>query len=321
MNQTGATRPAAIAFASACLLRVSALAVPQGVPDPATLLTAVGERVANYYRRAQSVMCTEISTVQPINRDWSWEGLARTVESELHVELDAPDVNAGHALPEARVVRDIRRINGRLPRETDPKSRNGCTDPNPLSPEPLAFLLPPQRDAYRFTSIRKGRERNRAALIMDFVSADRTSRPELIEDGRGHDDCFDWKGPLAARGQIWVDAQTYDVLRIDRGLPGPVDVRVPTGLQRRYNFGLYVVLDRDEVSMRFRPVAFTDPDEVLVLPETIESITVVRGGLQSTRRTETFKEYRRFLTAGRIKGDDDAMSSRQPSRASSRRLP
>ena len=292
-------RPAVIAFAAACLLRVPAPAAPQPAPDLATLLTAVGERVANYYHRAQSVMCTETSTVQPIDRDWSFQGFARTVESELHVELGAAD---GNALPDARVVRDIRRVNGHLPRDNDQKSRNGCTDPNPLSPEPLAFLLPPRRDEYRFTSIRTGRERNRAALIIDFTSADRTSRAELIEDERGHDDCFDWKGPLAARGQVWVDAQTYDVLRIDRRAAGPVDVRVPPRLQRRYNFGAFIVLDRDEVTIRFRPVAFTDPDETLLLPETIESITIVRGGLQSNRRTDTFSGYRRFLTAGRVKG-------------------
>jgi hypothetical protein len=297
MGHTGARRTAVTAFAAACLLRASASAVPQGVPDPATLLAAVGDRVANYYRRAQSVMCTEISTVQPIDRNWSMDGFARTVESELKIELDAAD---GDALPDARLVRDIRRVNGRLPRESDQKSRNGCTDPNPLSPEPLAFLLPPQRDGYRFTSVRTGRERNRAALIIDFASVDRTSRPELIEDERGHDDCFDWNGPLATRGRLWVDAETYDVLRIDRGVPGPVDVRVPTRLQRRHNFGAYVTLDRDEVTMRFRPVAFTDPDEVLLLPEAIESITIMRGGLQSNRRTETFSGYRRFLTAARI---------------------
>ena len=40
----------------------------------------------------------------------------------------------------------------------------------------------------------------------------------------------------------------------------------------------------------------------LLLPETIESITIVRGGLQSARRTDTFSGYRRFLTAGRVKG-------------------
>ena len=304
LSRAADTRVAVIALAAAWLLRVSASAAPQGVPDPAKLLTAVGERVTNYYRRAESVICTETSTVQPIDRNWSFQGFARTVESELHVELDAPDMHAGQALPDARVVRDIRRVNGHPPRESDQKSRNGCTDPNPLSPEPLAFLLPPRRDEYRFTSIRTGRERNRAALIIDFTSADRTSRPELVEDERGHDDCFDWKGPLATRGQVWVDAQTYDVLRIERRVAGPVDVRVPPRLQRRYDFGTYVVLDRDEVTIRFRPVAFTDPDEILLLPETIESITVVRGGLQSARRTETFSGYRRFLTAGRIKGRD-----------------
>jgi hypothetical protein len=299
MSQAGETRAAVIACAAACLLRVSASAAPQAVPDPATLLTAVGERIAQYYHRAQSVTCTETATVQPIDGSWSYQGFARTVESELHVELDAAE---GHARPDPRVVREIRRVNGRLARESDQKSRSGCTDPTPLSPEPLTFLLRPQRDEYRFTSIRHGRERHRPALIVEFTSADRTSRPELIEDERGHDDCFDWKGPLATRGQVWVDAQTYDVLRIERRLAGPVDVRVPARLQRRYHFGPYLVLDRDDVTMHFRPVAFTDPDEILLLPETIESITVVRGGLQSTRRTATFSGYRRFLTAGRIKG-------------------
>jgi hypothetical protein len=273
---------------------------PHAGPDLATVLNTVGDRVAHYYRRAQSVICVETSTVQPIDRQWSSDGIARTVESELHVELEAPDADGESVLPKARIVRDIRRVNGRVPRGTDLKSRNGCTDPNPLSPEPLAFLLPPQRDAYRFTSIRDGRERDRAAFVIDFVSADRTSRPELIEDERGHEDCFDWKGPLAARGRVWVDAQTHDVLRIDRGIPGPIDVRVPSLLQRRYRFDAYVTLDRDDVSIRFRPVAFTDPEEVLLLPETIESITIVRSGLQSTRRTETFSGYRRFLTAARI---------------------
>lgn len=299
MSRPGNMRTVVLAFAAAGLLRVTASAVPQGLPDPAMLMTAVGDRVANYYRRAQSVMCTEISTVQPIDRNWSMDGFARTVESELKIELDAAD---GDALPDARIVRDIRRVNGRTPRESDNTSRSGCTDPNPLSPEPLAFLLPPLRHGYRFTSVRAGRERNRAAFIIDFTSVDRTSRPELIEDERGRDDCFDWKGPLPTRGRVWVDAETYDVLRIDRGVPGPVDVRVPTRLQQRYNFGAYVTLDRDEVTMRFRPVTFTDPAEVLLLPEAIESITIVRGGLQSTRRTERFSDYRRFLTAGRVKG-------------------
>ena len=52
--------------------------------------------------------------------------------------------------------------------------------------------------------------------------------------------------------------------------------------------------------MRYQPVAFADPDEVMLLPVSVESLIVVRSGLQSTRRTETFRSYRRFLTEGRV---------------------
>ena len=55
------------------------------------------------------------------------------------------------------------------------------------------------------------------------------------------------------------------------------------------------------MSTRYKAVKFTDPDETVMLPETIESVTVVRTQLQSTRRTATFSAYRRFLTKGRVR--------------------
>jgi hypothetical protein len=39
----------------------------------------------------------------------------------------------------------------------------------------------------------------------------------------------------------------------------------------------------------------------MLLPESIESLTVLRTGLQSTRRIQVFSNYRRFLTSGRIR--------------------
>ena len=128
----------------------------------------------------------------------------------------------------------------------------------------------------------------------------RANKPELIEDERGHDYCFDWSGPLATSGRIWVDPNTHDVLRADRRLNGPVDIRVPWTLQRRYSFGQWLVLERDDLTMRYKSVAFNDPDEVIRLPESIQSVTLLRGGLQSIRRTDTFTGYRRFLGTGRI---------------------
>ena len=225
-------------------------------------------------------------------------------DQKRYLEGFVSGLNAARAtrgvLPGAKVIRDVLRINGRAPHERDKKARSGCTDANPLSPEPLAFLLPAHRGEYRFTSVRDGEEKGRAALVIDFMSLNRAGRPELIEDERGHDDCFDWSGPVATRGRIWVDAVTHDVLRVDRRLAGPVDVRVSTKLQRRYNFTPWIVLDRDDLTMRYEPVTFHDPDEVVLLPESIDSMTVLRSGLQSIRRTQAFSGYHRFWTASRI---------------------
>lgn len=289
--------PAVIALMAMCCGWISVSAVSQAPPDIEEVVTQIGEGVARYYRRAQSLICLEHSVVQPISRTWSWEGLARTVESELRVESDGSD---GARLPDVRVIRNVRRINGRAPNERDKTDRSGCTDPRPLSPEPLAFLMPAHREGYRFTSIRDGKENDHAALIIEYVSTIRKSRPELIEDELGHEDCFDWSGPVATHGRVWVDASTYEVLRVERRIAGPIDVRVPWTLQRRYRLPLSVVVERDDVTIRYKPVAFSNPDEVVLLPESSDSLTLVRAGLQSVRRTERFSGYRRFLTGSRI---------------------
>jgi hypothetical protein len=285
-----------IASAAVCACWVSA--APQAPSDIEALIAHVGERVAEYYRRVQRLICVEKSVVQPIQSNGSPDGFARTVESDLRVEFEAAD---GDMLLDATVIRDTRRINGRAPRERDKKDRSGCTDPNPLSPEPLAFLLQTHRGEFRFTSLRSGKERDRAVLVVDFMSTNRKSKAELVQDERGHDDCFDWKGPIATSGRVWVDEQTHEVLRVDRRLAGPVDIRVSSRLQRQYHLPAWVVLERDDQTLRYKPIAFTYPDEVLLLPDSIESLTVVRSGLQSTRRSETFSSYRRFLTSGRLK--------------------
>src|SRR5262249_37695065 len=175
--------------------------------------------------------------------------------------------------------------------------------PIPLPPERLAFLLPSHSREYEFKFAGYGRERDRAALLIDFASVNRTSRPELIEDKRGHDDCYSWTGPVAKKGRVWVDADTHEVLRVDRWNAGPVDVRVPYRLERRHNLPTWVTIDQESVTIRYRPVAFREPDEIMLLPESIESLILVRSGLQSTRRTETFSDYRRFLTTGRVVKD------------------
>ncbi len=291
------TTHALVGTCLSCVLALTAMtpAGAQSQPGVEALLVRVGERVAEFYNRAKNVVCIETSTVQAIDSSNSPLGFMRTVESELRIEADSGQVEG-----EAAILRKVRKVNGRVPRDRDRKDRSGCTDPNPLSSEPLMFLLPAHRSEYQFRIVGTAQDRNRTALMIDFASVNRRSNPTLIEDPSGHDDCFDWSGHIASRGRIWVDTGNYDVLRVERGLGGPVDVKVPVLIQRRHRLDTSVVIVRDDVTIRYKTVAFSDPDETLLLPESISSFTVVRGGLESTRRNQTFSDYRRFVTGGRV---------------------
>jgi hypothetical protein len=221
--------------------------------------------------------------------------MARTVESELRILGQNEDGDV-----DPTVVRRHRKVNGRMPQERDKKDRSGCTDPEPLAIEVLTFLLPAHRAEYKFTSAGPTSDRGRDAWMIDFETANSRSKAELIEDKGGHDDCFDWSGHVATRGRIWVDANTYDVIRVDRHNRGPIDVRVPLRIQRRHHLDGWVMIERDDVTTRYKTVVFDDPEESFLVPESVDSVTLVRGGLQSTRRSHTFSDYRRFVTAGRL---------------------
>jgi hypothetical protein len=285
--------PAALVLAAATTITA------QAPPDIDTLLARVSDRIAEYYKRAQSVVCLEKTTVQPIGSGFTPAGFARTTESELRVEAEV-DGDGGGAATSAKVVRQIVRINGRPPREKDKKDRAGCTDPNPLSTEPLAFLLPGNRDGYTFTTTGFGKGKDRDALIIDFKAASEDHEGKVVEDERGLEGCFNISIPAPMKGRIWIDARTYQVLRLERHLAGLGEVQATFSQQLKHNLPHYMTIERYDTAIRYRPIAFTDPEESMLLPETIETIVVWRSGLESTRRRQEYSDYRRFLTAGRI---------------------
>jgi hypothetical protein len=270
----------------------------QAKPDIEMLLSRVGERVARYYKSAQNLICIEKSTVQPIGWDMSPHGFARVTESEMRVETDIGE--DGTIMEEPRVFRELRKINGRLPRERDKNDRAGCTDPNPLSAEPLAFLLPANRREFQFAAAGFGKGKESNALIIEYTKAEPRGHGELIEDPRGHPDCFSVSVPVTLKGRIWVDARTYEVIRIEQHIAGPGDIRVSDAQQRKHNLPASIVIERYDTTIKYRSVAFADPEEAMLLPESIDIVAVYRGGLESLRRRQAFSEYRRFLTAGRV---------------------
>ena len=282
----------------AVLVLATATLTAQAPPDIDTLLDRVSARIADYYKRAQSVVCIEKTTVQPLANGYTPSGFARTTESELRVEPEVGDDDG--SATSASFVRQVVKVNGKPPREKDKKDRAGCTDPNPLSAEPLAFLLPANREGYRFTTSGFGKGKDRGALVIEFTAANTEGEGKVVEDERGHEGCFNVSIPTPERGRIWVDAVNYQVLRLERHLAGIGELRVSFALQRKHNLPHYMTIERHDTTIRYRPIAFTDPDEAMLLPESIETVVIWRNGMESTRRRQEYSEYRRFLTAGRI---------------------
>ena len=281
--------PAAVAFATVTTVTA------QAPPDVETLLARVGARIADYYQRAQNVICTEKASVQAVGRDYSPQGFARVTEYELRVETDADSDE-----PEAKVVRELRRVNGKAPRDKDKNDRAGCTDANPLSSEPLSFLLPAHRSEYTFVSAGFGKGKDSRRLILEFTSSKPDGKGEIVEDPRGHDGCFSFSLPAVMKGRVWIDAETYSVVRVEQRMAGMADLKVPVKLQRKHNLDNTVVVERHDTVIRYKTIPFSDPDEAMLLPESIDTLMVMRGGLESLRSRQTFTDYRRFLTAGRL---------------------
>jgi hypothetical protein len=262
------------------------------------VLARVGERIGQYFARAQSIVFTESMTIQPLQSNLSPGGFARVIESEIRLEPQPADGD-GNGSSEIKVVRQVRKINGHAPRAAD--ARNSCLDPNPVSPEPLAFLLPSERSGYAFTWVGRGKGKDQDKIIIDFRELG-SGPPEVKErEPQKGADCEGFQIELPGRttGRVWIDASTYEVSRVDQSIGTMIDLQLPKSKRRPSFVDDHAVLERTTTSTRYKTTLFHDPEEVVLLPESIETLMVVRG-LQSYRMKQVFSEYRRFVTAGRL---------------------
>ena len=137
-ESTGGASAGFVGFALAALVAAGVMAHAQD--DLPTVLQRVSDRVQRYYGRAQSIVCIERVMVQPMRHDMTTDGFAKVLEFELRIDWDA--MSESDRPLEARVLRELRKVNGRTPR---PNYEPGCLDPKSGALEPLAFLLPQSR--------------------------------------------------------------------------------------------------------------------------------------------------------------------------------
>lgn len=268
------------------LLMVGTAAAMQRVTDDTSgAMSRVAAYVEQYYSRAQSILAVETVTVQQVTRDMAGDGFPRRYVYNLRVEWTPSESGP----PEASLTRELVSVNGRTPR---PGDEPHCTAPKAITPEPLAMFLREKQPDFIFNAAERTMLDRRPALRLDYRI--REPEPDKVEWDR---ECVSMNFPKRLRGRVWLDETSGEVLRIDEGATGPVEVNAPRSQQRR-GLASTVVFDRWNVSMRYRPVRFEDPDETILLPATIDSVSMART--YGTRRTQTYTNYRRFVTGGRV---------------------
>lgn len=282
-------RPNLWAVVAVATMSISVLAQAQarGGAELSSTLTRIGMRLEEYYSRAQSLVCLETIRFQALNFNMAPDGLGRQLQYELRVEWE-PSTVPGQ-LPRATVLRTLVKVDGR-----PPKAKDGRECLEPVSPEPLEMLLAGRQQEYVFAWAAGARMNERTTVSMDYRPV---VRGEATVQWRG--DCMTVTPGGRARGRVWVDAATDDVLRLDEQLTGLLDFDVPKEQRRQWGTD-HMTLERADSSIRYKAVTFQDPVETLMLPSTIEGTLVFRSPGMRSRSTQTFTNYRRFVTGARI---------------------
>jgi hypothetical protein len=260
------------------------------------VLDRAGARVMEYFARAQSIVCLEKVALQRLSLGFSADGPARLVESELRLSWEPSKEDPTPT--EARTLRQVLRVNGHPPRKKD---WNNCTTPEQEDSEeqPLSMLLPEGRAKLSFQYDGRQMIDGRDAVVIAF--RERKLKPtvevSLVDD---NENCISFNIDGGMRGKLWIDAETNEVLRLDRSLGGLVQIPLPRKAQR-YGVNHEWTMERWDSSIRFKPVKFDEPAETLILPVSSTSFQVTRGSGTPRLRTSTlYTDYRRFMTGARV---------------------
>ena len=246
------------------------------------ILQRLAARTQQYYDRFISIICTETVETQDLRFNLTPSGRPRLTVYELSVTRDA----GGKGDTEFRVERTLQSVNGRAARKNE---QPGCTDPKTGTPEPLGFLLASHQRQYRF-EISDAADGPQGTRAIDFIE----TPPERVRI-KWQGSCFEAEGG-GHQGRVWFDPETYDVRQVIVRLSRPFAVPLPEGI-----FGIPAIrVEKSEMTLRFSRVEFQQPDEIVMLPESIETLHVLRG-VPSMRIRQTLTNYRRFLTKSEIR--------------------
>jgi hypothetical protein len=266
----------------ASLIAAPVIAQPSLAPAPADLLARIGQYVEEYFRSARTIVSRETIRLQPVNGTMAPRESPRVLVYELRVESDP-----GNVLPS--MTRRLVKASGDI---APTRADSECFDPPDVSIDPLARLLPERQKEFTF-SVRRGSSSR--VIEIDFTPVLRRA-PVVMWAGN----CARVDIDGSTRGRIWVEAGTGAVVRAEERLDKPFSFVSPpaTGGNR---LPIQQSLEQFESSVRYEPVRFRDPDEIVMLPKSARTLTVFyNGGVPRLLTVQSFDKYQRFVTGGRV---------------------
>ena len=310
---------------AACLLPPApAAGQTQQTPPPApsdaeklhALLDRVSERVRLYHERLFSLTFRETVRQERLRHDLTpqdkpgefvYESLVLHRPARAGAEGTLPVVTRKLKSRDGKPVDETKEAKKLEERARQARRPCGITDPPTAYGDPLLFLLPERRPALNFSYAGEAALDGRDALVVAFESPPADAPPEL----KFEDNCFFLSRPLRRKGRVWIDPQTSDVLRLDWELAETFEGKtgnrvVRKGILFRFAPARELSYEREVTTIRFRPVAFKNPAQTLLLPVASEYLRVVRGARNpGFRVTQTYADYRRYVTSSEVKGTDD----------------
>lgn len=250
------------------------------------ILARVGEGVGRYHAGLFGLAFTETLTLEELREDMTPK---RSRELVFDCVVLREDLSKEEGDYYAETVRRLKTVDGRAAKKGDEAERFAAES----YAEALNFLLPREQKLYEFELAGE-----------DTVEGRRALRIGLLRPGEG-EPRVEWKGnsfrvvSAPARWTFWVDAESFDVLRVESHLAAPFEFESPrvidagplgrVGPKGRFRYA------RQDYAVTFRRVRLKDSEESRLVPDSAEWVTVIEGASRPrTRRATRFSDYRRF---------------------------
>jgi hypothetical protein len=255
------------------------------------ILARVGEGVERYHARLFGLAFVEAMRLEELREDMTPKSSREYVFDSVVLREDLSKAEGDYY---AETVRRLKSVDGRAPKKGDEAGR-GAPD---AYGEALNFLLPREQKLYEFTL--RGEQ---------TLAGRRTYLVALLRPGEG-EPRVEWEGGsfrvyAPTRWTFWVDAESFDVLRVESHLEAPFEFESPrsfsAGPLGRFGPSRKLRYAREDYSLSLRRVNLKEPDETLLVPDAAEWVRVIEGaGRPRTRTALRFSNYRRFRSGVKV---------------------